>query len=193
MKVLIIDNYDSFVYNLYQYVGELGGKPIVLRNNKASLSKVKKIKPDKIIISAGPGTPEDKKYFGFCLEILRRISPKISTLGICLGHQGIITAFGGEIVQAKRLMHGKTSLIIHDGKGIFKGIKNPLLATRYHSLVGRRKDLPKCLIITAESIDDKEIMGVRHKEYSIEGVQFHPESILTLEGKHLIKNFLDGE
>ncbi|MEM1588060.1 MAG: aminodeoxychorismate/anthranilate synthase component II [Candidatus Bathyarchaeia archaeon] len=193
MKVLIIDNYDSFVYNLYQYVGELGGKPIVLRNNKASLSKVKKIKPDKIIISPGPGTPEDKKYFGFCLEILRRISPKISTLGICLGHQGIITAFGGEIVQAKRLMHGKTSLIIHDGKGIFKGIKNPLLATRYHSLVGRRKDLPKCLIITAESIDDKEIMGVRHKEYSIEGVQFHPESILTLEGKHLIKNFLDGE
>ncbi len=193
MKILIIDNYDSFVYNLYQYVGELGGKPIILRNNKASINRVKKIKPDKIIISPGPGTPENRKYFGFCSEILMKISPKVPTLGICLGHQGIIHVFGGKIIQAKKLMHGKTSLIIHDGKGIFKGIKNPLLATRYHSLVGSKKNFPKCLIITAESIDDKEIMGVRHKEYPIEGVQFHPESILTLEGKYLIKNFLDGE
>jgi anthranilate synthase component 2 len=193
MKVLIIDNYDSFVYNLYQYIGELGGKPIVLRNNEASINKVKKINPDKIIISPGPGTPENKRYFGFCSEILMKISPKTSTLGVCLGHQGIIAVFGGKIIQAKKLMHGKTSLIAHDGKGVFKNVKNPFSATRYHSLVGDKNFLPKCLTITAESINDKEIMGVRHKEYPIEGVQFHPESILTFEGKLLIKNFLNGE
>jgi len=193
MKVLIIDNYDSFVYNLYQYVGELGGKPIVLRNNEASLNKVKKINPDKIIISPGPGTPEDKRYFGFCSEILTKVSPKIPTLGVCLGHQGIIVVFGGKIVQAKKLMHGKTSLIAHDGKGVFKGVKNPFSATRYHSLIGCRSSLPKCLTITAESVDDGELMGIRHKEYPIEGIQFHPESILTFEGKLLIKNFLDSE
>lgn len=192
MKILIIDNYDSFVYNLYQYVGELGGRPIVRRNDEISLKQVEELKPERIIISPGPGNPEDERYFGVCSKILRKLSPKIPTLGVCLGHQGIISSFGGRIVKAKRLMHGKTSLILHDGKGVFKGVESPLVATRYHSLVGDKKSLPSCLIPTAISIEDGEIMGVRHKEYPIEGVQFHPESILTAAGKLILKNFLDG-
>lgn len=192
MKVLIIDNYDSFVYNLYQYVGELGGRPIVRRNDEISIKQVEELKPERIIISPGPGNPEDERYFGVCSRILRKLSPKIPTLGVCLGHQGIISSFGGRIVKANRLMHGKTSLILHDGKGVFKGVESPLVATRYHSLVGDKKSLPSCLIPTAISIEDGEIMGVRHKEYPIEGVQFHPESILTAAGKLILKNFLDG-
>jgi len=192
MKVLVIDNYDSFVYNLVQYVGELGADPIVYRNDEISLKRAMKLRPDRIIISPGPGTPEDPRYFGVCSEILQTMSPKIPTLGVCLGHQGIISTFGGRIIHAKRLMHGKTSMIKHDGKGIFKGVDNPIEATRYHSLVGNRRTMPPCLEITAESVDDGEIMGVRHVEYPIEGVQFHPESILTTDGKRIIKNFLEG-
>jgi anthranilate synthase component 2 len=192
LKVLVIDNYDSFVYNLVQYVGELGAKPIVYRNDEITLSQALKLDADRIIISPGPGTPEDVRYFGVCKKILQNMSCKIPTLGVCLGHQGIISTFGGKIIRAKRLMHGKTSLIKHDCQGIFKGIKNPFEATRYHSLVGDRKNMPLCLKITAESIDDNEIMGVRHIEYPIEGIQFHPESILTIEGKKIIKNFLGG-
>ena len=183
MKILVIDNYDSFVYNLVQYIGELGGKPTVYRNNQITLKQASKLKPDKIVISPGPGIPEDPKYFGVCSTILQQMSPKIPTLGVCLGHQGIISTFGGKITRAKRLMHGKTSQIKHNGNGIFRGIKNPLQATRYHSLVGDKNSLPPCLKITAESTDDKEIMGVRHATYPIEGVQFHPESILTQDGK----------
>jgi len=193
MKVLVIDNYDSFVYNLAQYVGEFGAKPVVYRNNEITLKQAVNLQPDRIIISPGPGTPEDKKYFGVCSEILRNMSPRISTLGVCLGHQGIISVFGGKIIHAKRLMHGKTSPIKHDCKGILRGIENPLQATRYHSLVGDKETMPPCLVITAESIDDGEIMGVRHTEYPIEGIQFHPESILTTSGKRIIKNFLEGE
>jgi len=192
VKVLVIDNYDSFVYNLVQYVGELGVTPIVYRNDEISLKRAMKLRPDRIILSPGPRTPEDIRYFGVCSEILQTMSPNVPTLGVCLGHQGIIFTFGGKIIRAKRLMHGKTSMIKHDGKGVFKGVDNPFEATRYHSLVGDRRTLPSCLEITAESIDDGEIMGVRHVEYPIEGVQFHPESILTTLGKRIIKNFLEG-
>lgn len=193
MNILVVDNYDSFVYMLVQYVGELGAKPTVYRNDKISLDRGIKLNPDKIIISPGPGTPEDVRYFGVCSDILKQMSIKIPTLGVCLGHQGIISTFGGKVTRAKRLMHGKTSLIKHDGLNIYKGVKNPFEATRYHSLIGQRDSIPSCLIITAESLDDGEIMGVRHVEYPIEGVQFHPESILTHIGKQILKNFIDGE
>jgi len=192
LKVLVIDNYDSFVYNLVQYIGELGGETIVYRNNQVTLKRAMKLEPDRIVISPGPGTPEEKRYFGVCSDVLQHMSYKIPTLGVCLGHQGIIHTFGGRIVSAKRLMHGKTSLIKHDGEGVFKGVKNPFTATRYHSLVGDRGSISSCLKITAESLDDGEVMGVRHVAFPIEGVQFHPESILTEEGKLVIKNFLIG-
>ena len=192
MKVLVIDNYDSFVYNLVQYVGKLGGETVVYRNDQVTLKQAMRLKPDRIVVSPGPGTPEEARYFGVCSAILRHMGCKIPTLGVCLGHQGIISTFGGRIVRAKRLMHGKTSLIKHDGEGVFKGVKNPFKAARYHSLVGDRRSISSCLKITAESLDDGEIMGVRHVTYPIEGVQFHPESILTDDGKVLIKNFLEG-
>lgn len=192
MTVLVMDNYDSFVYNLVQYIGELGAEVVVYRNNQINLKQVKKLKPDRIVISPGPGTPEDKKYFGVCTAILQEVSCKIPTLGVCLGHQGIIHAFGGKIVSAKKLMHGKTCTIKHDGRGIFNGVRNPFQATRYHSLAGDKFSIPKCLNITAVAIDDGEIMGVRHAKYPIDGVQFHPESILCEDGKLLVKNFLEG-
>ena len=191
MKVLIIDNYDSFVYNLVQYIGELGGDPIVYRNDKITLKQAMKLDPKRIVISPGPGTPEDPHYFGVCSAVLREMSRKIPTLGVCLGNQGIISVFGGKVVRAGRLMHGKTSIIEHDGKGIFEGVKNPLTATRYHSLVGDQGSIPECIEVTAKATDDGEIMGVRHKEYPITGLQFHPESILCEDGKKIIKNFLE--
>jgi anthranilate synthase component 2 len=192
VKVLVIDNYDSFVYNLVQYIGELGAETIVYRNDQLTLKQVKELKPDRIVISPGPGTPEDTRYFGVCTEILRHVSCEVPTLGVCLGHQGIIYAFGGKVVAAKKLMHGKTSKIKHDGKGIFKGVHNPFTATRYHSLAGEKPSIPSCLEVTAESTDDGEVMGVRHVKYPIEGVQFHPESILCEDGKLIVKNFLEG-
>jgi anthranilate synthase component 2 len=193
VKVLVIDNYDSFVYNLVQYIGELGAETAVYRNDQANLKQLAALKPDRIVISPGPGTPENTRYFGVCTEILQNLSRKVPTLGVCLGHQGIIHAFGGKIVSAKKLMHGKTCTIKHDGKGIFKGVRNPFSATRYHSLAGERRLFPACLEITAEAVDDGEIMGVRHTEYPIDGVQFHPESILCEDGKLIMKNFLEGE
>jgi anthranilate synthase component 2 len=192
LKVLVIDNYDSFVYNLVQYIGELGAETIVFRNDQVTLKQIANFKPDRIVISPGPGTPEDARYFGVCTAILQHLSCEIPTLGVCLGHQGIIHAFGGKIVSAKRLMHGKTCTIKHDGKGIFNGVCNPLTATRYHSLAGDTQSIPECLEVTAVSIDDGEIMGVRHAKYPIEGVQFHPESILCEDGKLIMKNFLEG-
>jgi len=192
MKVLVIDNYDSFVYNLVQYLGELGPEIIVHRNDQITLRQVEALKPDRIVISPGPGSPEDPRYFGVCKVILQEVSPKVPTLGVCLGHQGIISTFGGKVVQAKRLMHGKTSTIKHDGKGIFKGVQNPFTATRYHSLAGEQDTIPACLEITAATVDDGEVMGIRHIKYPIEGVQFHPESILCEDGKLIIKNFLEG-
>jgi anthranilate synthase component II len=192
MKVLVIDNYDSFVYNLVQYIGELGAEVCVYRNDQVTLKQIRALKPDRIVISPGPGNPEDEKYFGVCKSVLQHISKNVPTLGVCLGHQGIISTFGGKVVSAKRLMHGKTSIIKHDGKGLFKDVQNPFTATRYHSLAGERNTIPSCLEITAVSTDDGEIMGIRHIDYPIEGVQFHPESILCEDGKLIIKNFLEG-
>ena len=192
MKVLVIDNYDSFVYNLVQYIGELGGDPVVYRNDQITLKRAMQLNPKRIVISPGPGTPEETRYFGVCSAILQKMSCKIPTLGVCLGNQGIIYAFGGKILQAKRLMHGKTSRIKHDGEGVFENVRNPFTATRYHSLVGDRDSIPSCLKVTAEAVDDGEIMGVRHRTYPITGVQFHPESILCEDGKKIIKNFLEA-
>lgn len=192
MKVLVIDNYDSFVYNIVQYLGEMGAKLMVYRNDELTLEKALELDPERIVISPGPGTPEEDRYFGVCPLILKHMSPKIPTLGICLGHQGIASTFGGKVVRAKSLMHGKTSFVMHDGEGIFKRVKNPICATRYHSLVVDRNSLPGCLKVTAVALDDGEVMGIRHVAYPIEGVQFHPESILTEFGKEILKNFLYG-
>jgi anthranilate synthase component 2 len=193
LKVLVIDNYDSFVYNLVQYIGEQGAETVVYRNDQTNLQELAKLKPDRIVISPGPGTPEDEKYFGVCTAILETLSQTIPTLGVCLGHQGIIHAFGGKIIHAKKLMHGKTCTIKHDEKGIFSGVRNPFSATRYHSLAGERDSIPSCLEITAEATDDCEIMGIRHVKYPIYGVQFHPESILCEDGKIIIRNFLENK
>ena len=185
--ILIIDNYDSFTYNLVQYLGELKAKVQVYRNDALTIAKIRKMKPEKIVISPGPGRPEDA---GISIDIIKQLGPKIPILGVCLGHQGIGFAFGGKIINAKRLMHGKTSMIKHNAQGIFKGLPNPFEATRYHSLVIDPKHVPERLTVTATSTDDGEIMGVRHKTYPIYGVQFHPESILTKQGMNLLKNFL---
>jgi len=190
MKVLIIDNYDSFVYNLVQLIGSLNTETYVYRNNEIKSDDIKKINPDRIVISPGPGNPKNPRDFGICSSILRNESKYIPTLGVCLGNQGIIHSYGGKIKKATIIKHGKTSLIKHDKKGIYKNIDNPFLATRYHSLVGDKITIPKCLEITAISLDDEEIMGVRHIKYPIEGVQFHPESILTKVGTEILKNFL---
>ena len=192
MKVLIIDNYDSFVYNLAQYVGEVADQVLVRRSDQITVDQARELRPDKIIISPGPGTPSDTRYFGSSTSIIRTLGRDVPTLGVCLGHQGIVHAFGGRIVRAKKLRHGKTSPIKHDGKGVFQGVDNPFEATRYHSLVAERRSLPDVFSTTAESLDDHEIMGVRHKELPIEGVQFHPESILTTPGHLLIENFLEA-
>ena len=192
MRILIIDNFDSFVYNLAQYVGSLGAQPLVYRNNEINVVDASKLKPDRIIISPGPGRPDDARYFGNCVEIIRKLGPIIPTLGVCLGHQGIAYAYGGSIVRATQLMHGKTSLIRHDQRGLYADLPNPLKATRYHSLVCSRTDFPECLEENATSLDDNEIMGFKHREYSIYGVQFHPESILTSEGMGIMRNFLEG-
>jgi anthranilate synthase component II len=192
LKVLILDNYDSFVYNLAQYAGEFADEVVVKRNDEATVPTILKLSPDRIIISPGPGTPADPRYFGVCTEVLRNVSREIPTLGVCLGHQGIVHSFGGKIVKAKSLRHGKTSPIKHDGRGIFRGLENPFEATRYHSLVADRRTLPDSLEVTARSEDDQEIMGVRHRVFPIEGVQFHPESILTVSGHRIIENFLEG-
>jgi anthranilate synthase component 2 len=192
MRVLVIDNYDSFVYNLVQYIGELGASPFVFRNDELTLEKARKLRPQRIVISPGPGAPEDPRHFGICCDILTKMSPDISTLGVCLGHQGIVHAFGGRIIRAKRLLHGKTSPIAHDGKGLFRGVRDPVNATRYHSLVAEADSIPDCLEVSARSLDDDEIMGVRHRIYPIQGIQFHPESILTEDGMIMIRNFLDG-
>ena len=185
--ILMIDNYDSFTYNLVQYMGELGAELEIYRNDEITLDGITQLKPEKIVISPGPCTPTKA---GISKEVIKHFAGKIPLLGVCLGHQSVVEAFGGEIIKAKKLMHGKTSMISHDDKTIFKGLPNPFEATRYHSLVVNRKKLPDCFEITAES-DDGEIMGVRHKELAVEGVQFHPESILTVHGKDLLKNFID--
>ncbi|NND87365.1 MAG: aminodeoxychorismate/anthranilate synthase component II [Nitrosopumilus sp.] len=190
MKFLIIDNYDSFVYNIAQYLGELGVDSDVIRNDKITLEQIKQKNYDAIIISPGPGTPEDKKYFGVCSEVIKEIGPIIPILGICLGHQGIIDAYGGKVTNAGCVRHGKTSPVKHTNSELFQNIKNPFKATRYHSLVGDKTIIPNILEITATASDDGEIMAVKHKKYLIEGVQFHPESIMTEDGKKILENFI---
>jgi len=185
--ILMIDNYDSFTYNLVQYFGELGADLKVYRNDVLSLQDIEKMNPEKIVISPGPGRPE---HAGISVDIIKSFSGKIPILGVCLGHQAMGYAYGAQIVRAKKLMHGKTSLIEHDNKDLFRNIENPFEATRYHSLVIDQKTIPDCFAITARTEDDGEIMGIKHKKYSLWGVQFHPESILTTAGKKLLGNFL---
>ena len=191
MKFLIIDNYDSFVYNLAQRLGELGITSDVIRNDQLTIQQVKNANYNAIIISPGPGTPDDKRYFGVCKEVIEKLGPTTPILGVCLGHQGIISCFGGKVVNAGNVRHGKTSQVKHYDDSIFTGIKNPFRATRYHSLVGDKTIIPDSLKITAVAEDDGEVMGVSHKKYLIEGVQFHPESILTDEGTKILGNFIE--
>jgi anthranilate synthase component 2 len=190
MKFLIIDNYDSFVYNIAQYLGELGVDCEVIRNDKITLDEIKQNDYDAIIISPGPGTPEDKKYFGVCSDVIKNMGPTTPILGVCLGHQGIIHAFGGKVTNAGCVRHGKTSSVNHVNSELFKDVKNPFRATRYHSLVGDKTVIPNVLQVTATAADDGEIMAIKHKEYLIEGVQFHPESIMTEDGKKILANFI---
>uniref|UniRef100_A0A7C4AJL1 Aminodeoxychorismate/anthranilate synthase component II n=1 Tax=Thermodesulfovibrio aggregans TaxID=86166 RepID=A0A7C4AJL1_9BACT len=185
--ILIIDNYDSFTYNLYQYIGELYPDLVVYRNDRIRVDEIERLSPERIIISPGPCTPKEA---GISIDVIKNFAGKIPILGVCLGHQAIASAFGGKVIRSPEIMHGKTSLIYHDGKTIFKGISNPFEATRYHSLIVEKETLPDCLSISAWT-SRGIIMGIRHKKYPVEGVQFHPESILTKVGKDLLKNFLE--
>lgn len=186
--ILIIDNYDSFTYNLYQYVGEIYEDILVKRNDEITLEEIDKLKPEGIILSPGPGVPQNA---GICVEAIKTFQGKVPILGICLGHQAIGYAYGGSVVRAKNIMHGKTSNIKHDGTGLFKGVKSPLEVMRYHSLVVDKEAFPKELVITAESLDDGVVMALKHRDYEVYGLQFHPESIKTEDGKIMIKNFLE--
>jgi len=184
--LILIDNYDSFTYNLYQYLSELGEQVEVIRNDKITVAEVEALQPDRVVISPGPCTPTEA---GISCDLIAHMAGKVPVLGVCLGHQSLGQVFGGKVVRAGRLMHGKTSPITHDGKGLFEGVPNPFEAVRYHSLLVEKESLPDCLEITAES-DTGEIMGLRHREFVVEGIQFHPESIKTLVGKDLLRNFL---
>ena len=190
MKFLIIDNYDSFVYNIAQYLGELGVDCDVVRNDKITIDEIKQKNYDGIIISPGPGTPDEKKYFGVCMDVIKDMGSSIPILGVCLGHQGIISSFGGKVTNAGCVRHGKTSPVKHNDSELFQGVKNPFRATRYHSLVGDKTIIPEVLEVTATAEDDGEVMAIRHKKYLIEGVQFHPESIMTEDGKKILANFI---
>ena len=184
--ILMIDNYDSFTYNLVQYLQMIGSEVKVLRNDAITVAEAADMSPEGIVISPGPGKPENA---GITVPLIRELSGKIPILGVCLGHQGIAKAFGGQVIKAKNIMHGKTSMVTSDGESIFRGVPNPFEAMRYHSLVASREHLPQCLMITAES-EDGEIMGIRHREHLTEGIQFHPESIMTRVGKRLLRNFV---
>jgi anthranilate synthase/aminodeoxychorismate synthase-like glutamine amidotransferase len=189
--VFVLDNYDSFTYNLVQYLGELGAEVEVRRNDQITLSEIEDLSPERILISPGPCTPQDA---GISIELIRHFAGKIPILGVCLGHQAIGAAFGGSVVRARTVMHGKTSQVQHDGATIFRGVQSPMVATRYHSLIVAEKDLPQQLEVSAHTVErdgTNVIMGLRHRKYPVEGVQFHPESVLTEEGKKLIRNFLE--
>jgi anthranilate synthase/aminodeoxychorismate synthase-like glutamine amidotransferase len=188
--VFVLDNYDSFTYNLVQYLGELGADVEVRRNDQVSVDEIESLRPERIVISPGPCTPQEA---GISIDLIRHFADKVPLLGVCLGHQAIGAAFGGQVVRAKNLMHGKTSQVEHDGKTIFRGLNSPMTATRYHSLIVAEDDLPKELEVSAWTSDkdwSRVIMGLRHRQFPVEGVQFHPESVLTDEGKKLVKNFL---
>jgi len=189
--LLMIDNYDSFTYNLVQYLGELGEAVKVIRNDDLTIGQIRALKPDRIVISPGPGTPDDA---GVSLQVIADLAGEVPILGVCLGHQSLGQAFGGKVIRAKRIMHGKTSMIYHANVGVFRGLPNPFEATRYHSLVVEQTSLPDALEVTAWTCNDdgsvEEIMGLKHRALGVEGVQFHPESILTAEGKNLLRNFV---
>ena len=190
--VFVLDNYDSFTYNLVQYLGELGAEVEVRRNDQVSIGEIDALRPERIVISPGPCTPADA---GISVELIRHFAGKVPVLGVCLGHQAIGEAFGGKVVRAKNIMHGKTSRVEHDGKTIFKGLESPMTATRYHSLIVADEDLPPELEVSAHTVErdgTQVIMGLRHRKFRVEGVQFHPESVLTDEGKKLVKNFLQS-
>jgi anthranilate synthase component 2 len=190
LRILVIDNYDSFVYNIVQILGKLNIQTLVERNDRISFASVRKMNPDGIVVSPGPGHPADRKYFGNCIDIIVNLGPTTPILGVCLGHEGIVNAFGGSIINAKKVRHGKTSPIEYQSSKLFENISNPFRATRYHSLVADPNNIPFCLKVTAKSLDDGEIMGVRHKQYPIEGIQFHPESVLTADGPMIFQNFI---
>ena len=185
--VFVLDNYDSFTYNLVQYMGELGAEMVIRRNDELSVNEVEALAPERVLLSPGPCTPQEA---GISVELIRRMAGKVPILGVCLGHQAIGAAFGGEVVRASRLMHGKTSEVEHDGKTVFAGIASPMTCTRYHSLIVSEKNLPEELEVSARTADGT-IMGLRHRKYAVESVQFHPESVLTADGKRLIQNFLE--
>jgi anthranilate synthase/aminodeoxychorismate synthase-like glutamine amidotransferase len=185
--VFVLDNYDSFTYNLVQYMGELGAEMVIRRNDELSVDEVEGFEPERIVLSPGPCTPQEA---GISIELIRRMAGKVPILGVCLGHQAIGAAFGGDVVRARKLMHGKTSEVEHDGKTVFSGIASPMTCTRYHSLIVSEKNLPDELEVSARTADGT-IMGLRHRKHAVEGVQFHPESVLTGDGKRLIKNFLE--
>ncbi len=187
--VLVIDNYDSFTYNLVQYLGELGEEIEVVRNDTITIDEIKRKKPDRIVLSPGPGTPDQA---GICLDLIKSLSGHVPVLGVCLGHQVIAQAFGGKVIPANRLMHGKTSPVSHDGRSIFQGIPTPITVTRYHSLIVSRDGLSEELEISAET-DQGEIMAIRHRHFPVEGVQFHPESILSEYGKQILANFIQAK
>ncbi|HBN08112.1 MAG TPA: aminodeoxychorismate/anthranilate synthase component II [Cyanobacteria bacterium UBA8530] len=192
MKILLIDNYDSFTFNLYQYLGELGNEPTVCRNDMISLEEVEKGSFTHIVLSPGPGSPDKTRDFGVCGPIIRELGSRIPILGVCLGHQGIIHHLGGHVVRAPRIVHGKTSRIRHDGKGLFSGLPPEITVMRYHSLLGDRESLPACLRVTAETIEDRLVMAVQHETWPLYGIQFHPESIGTPDGKAMLANFLEA-
>jgi anthranilate synthase/aminodeoxychorismate synthase-like glutamine amidotransferase len=188
--VFVLDNYDSFTYNLVQYLGELGAEVVVRRNDQASVSGIEKMRPERIVVSPGPCTPQEA---GISIELIRHFAGKVPVLGVCLGHQALAAAFGARVVRAKNLMHGKTSPVEHDGGRLFEGLESPMTATRYHSLIVDNESLPSQLQVSAWTVEKdgtRVIMGLRHKQYPVEGVQFHPESVLTIEGKKLVSNFL---
>ena len=192
LMVFVLDNYDSFTYNLVQYIGELGHDVVVRRNDQITVDEIAELHPDRVVVSPGPCTPHEA---GISIDVIKHFAGKVPVLGVCLGHQAIGAAFGGKVVRAHNLMHGKTSQVEHDGRNIFRGIPSPLVATRYHSLIVQEKDLPKELEISATCIDrdgTRVIMGLRHREFPVEGLQFHPESVLTEHGKQMMRNFVDG-
>jgi anthranilate synthase component 2 len=190
MKTLVIDNYDSFTYNLYQYLGELGAAPEVVRNDEITLEGIRHAQPQRIVISPGPGSPDDPAYFGVCAEVIRELGPALPILGVCLGHQGIIHVYGGRVTRAPYPVHGKVWAVSHDGSGLFQGLPSPVEAMRYHSLLGELLQLPDCLLVNARTADGL-VMGVRHRVYATHGIQFHPESIGTPRGKEMLNNFLN--
>jgi anthranilate synthase/aminodeoxychorismate synthase-like glutamine amidotransferase len=191
-RVFVLDNYDSFTYNLVQYIGELGHEVTIRRNDQITIEEVAALRPDRIVVSPGPCTPHEA---GISIDLIRHFAGRVPVLGVCLGHQAIGEAFGGKVIRAHNLMHGKTSRVEHDGEGVFRGIESPLTATRYHSLIVEEKSLPKELLVSATCSDrdgTRVIMGLRHREFAVEGVQFHPESVLTEHGKQMVRNFVEG-